>query len=191
MPSTINVISGNLTVSGQFIASGYAYLPSGYTNVAFTPATPARIFLNSNGTISATPSSLSTGARYYFSFNNTSNPDLSRHLRTQKWELLTGNVLPPGISAGQFYVNQTGVTLPFTLAGGPQYFRTRTVPYSIEERFNHLEESGLFALQTNERIGIGTFQPREKMHVNGNVRIAGGINPREDNFGLNITGLII
>lgn len=192
----INVITGNLTVSGTFTASGFAFLPSGYTNLSFSPLAGAltRIYLNNNGTVSTAPSSLSTGTRVYIPFpsNYSNSDDLSRHIRTQKITLLTGNSASLSLRTPVGpYINETGITLPFNLATGPQFIGAGYTVYNIDERFNHIEQSGIFALKSGEKIGFGTYQPTEKVHVNGNLRIAGNINPRTDNFILNLTGNII
>lgn len=192
----INVITGNLIVSGTLTASGFAFLPSGYTNTSFKPlgGSLTKIYLNNNGTTSTSSSALSTGVRVYIPFptNYSNSNDLSRHIRTQKITLYTGNnAFLTGRKIIGPYINETGITLPFSQAVGPQFISAEYTVYNIDERFNHIEQSGIFALKSGEKIGFGTYQPTEKVHVNGNLRIAGNINPRTDNFILNLTGNII
>lgn len=181
--SDINIISGNLTVSGVFTASGYAYIPSGYTNKAFTPGGLYLTYLNSGTAAGLGPWTTGIKARYLVTATNG-----DRHVRTQKWQLLTGNSVDALIPTNRWNYNTLEAFVPYTSGVGPQFVRAANAVYSIDERFRHIESSGTFALLSNEKIGIGTFQPSEKVHVAGNLRVAGSINPTIDNFNLSLGG---
>lgn len=181
--SDINIISGNLTVSGVFTASGYAYIPSGYTNKPFTAGPLLLTFLNSGTAAGLGPWTTGIRARYAAAAQN-----IDRHIRTQKWQLLTGNSLDALIPTNRWNYNTLEAFVPYTSGVGPQFVRAANAVYSIDERFRHIESSGTFALLSNEKIGIGTFQPSEKVHVAGNLRVAGSINPTIDNFNLSLGG---
>lgn len=179
----INIISGNLTVSGVFAASGYAYIPSGYTNTSFTPGGLYLTYLNSGNNLGL--GSWTTGIKARYLVTEDAG---SRHVRTQKWQLLTGNSLDALIPTNKFNYNTLEAFVPFSIGSGPQFVRAANSVYSIDERFRHIESSGTFALGSQEKIGIGTFQPSEKVHVAGNLRVAGSINPTIDNFSLALGG---
>lgn len=183
--SEITLISGNLTVSGTFSSSGFAYIPSGYTNQAFTPGGLLLTPLNSGNVLGVGPFTTGFRARYLVP---TGTEELSRHIRTQKFELLTGNSLDALIPTNKFNYNTLEAFVPYTSGVGPQFIRAKNYVYTIDERFRHIESSGVFALLGHEKIGIGTFQPTEKVHVGGNLRVAGAINPTIENFNLNLNG---
>jgi len=181
----ITVISGNLTVSGTFSSSGFAYIPSGYTNQSFTPGPLILTYLQSGNALGL--GAFTTGIRVRYAVPLGSE-ELSRHLRTQKFELLTGNSLDALIPTNKFNYNTLESFLPYKTGVGPQFVRAKNYVYTIDERFRHIESSGLFALGASEKIGIGTYQPTEKVHVGGNLRVAGSINPTTEEFNLNLGG---
>jgi hypothetical protein len=182
--ATINVLSGSLKVSGTFAASGYSYFASGYTNQAFTPGSLSYTYLNSNNSVGK--GAFTTGIKARYVIGNQGLVD--RHIRTQKWQLLTGNSTDSYFPTNKFNYNTLEAFIPYTSGVGPEYLKAANYVYDIDERFRHIESSGVFALDSNQKVGIGTFEPSEKVHVNGNIRVAGIINPISDNYILNMSG---
>jgi hypothetical protein len=183
----ISLITGNLTVLGSTTLSGSAYLPSGYTNNPFVPSTPNQRYLLSNGTESTIPFGpggvYATGFKFGWTFSTPA--DLNRHINTQRWYIVTGSTLNGRIQGNNtIQINQTGVIIPFPNPAPASFYSQGVLTnYSIEERFNHIEQSGVFALQSGQKIGFGTFNPQEKVHISGG-------NLRVDNTGIitSITG---
>jgi len=172
----ISLITGNLTILGSTTLSGSAYLPSGYTNNAFVPSSPVQTYLLSNGAQSGVPFGpggvYATGFKFNFRFS--SDADLNRHINTQKWYILTGSTINGRIQGDNtIQINKTGVTIPFPVPNPPGFYSQAVLTsYTIDERFNHIEQSGIFALQNGQKIGFGTFDPQEKIHVSGgNLRV--------------------
>ena len=167
----ISLITGNLTILGSTTLSGSAYLPSGYTNNAFVPSSPVQTYLLSNGAQSGVPFGpggvYATGFKFNFRFS--SDADLNRHINTQKWYILTGSTINGRIQGNNtIQINKTGVTIPFPVPNPPGFYSQAVLTsYSIDERFNHIEQSGVFALQNGQKIGFGTFDPQEKVHISG------------------------
>jgi hypothetical protein len=199
----ISLITGNLTVLGSTSLSGSAYIASGYTNNAFVPSTPIQRYLLSNGTESVIPFGpggvYATGFKFSFTFS--SQADLNRHINTQKWYIVTGSSVPGRIQGNNtIQINKTGVTIPFPNPAPPAFFSQGILTsYTIDERFNHIEQSGVFALQNGQKIGFGTFDPQEKVHIaGGNLKVDNTgffnniiINPTDSNFLLNTTGILV
>jgi hypothetical protein len=199
----ISLITGNLTVLGTTTLSGTAFLPSGYTNNAFVPSTPIQRYLLSNGTESTVP--FGAGGVYAtgfkFSFNFSSQADLNRHINTQNWYIVTGTTLNGRVQGNNTtQINKTGVIIPFPNPAPASFFsQARLTNYTIDERFNHIEQSGVFALQSEQKIGFGTFDPQEKVHIaGGNLKVDNTgffnniiINPTDSNFLLNTTGILV
>lgn len=209
----VALTTGNLTVLSGFEVTNDAYIPSGYTTPAFLPssndATPGsdsvyvRTYLNANGTETSFPifsgPSISTGTKGSLVFGSLNSGQFNRHLQTQKWILYTGNQPTPASSFkpyGKYEVNNTGIVVPFNIFAppfGPVYVFGRLDVFKIDERFDHIERSGVFALLNHEKIGFGTYNPTEKMDVEGNIKIDGGyINPvTGNNVIFNITGILV
>ena len=172
----ISLITGNLTVLGSTTLSGSAYLPSGYTNNAFVPSSPITRYLLSNGTESTIPfgggGAFATGFKFGWGFSTPA--DLNRHINTQRWYIITGSSVPGRIQGNNtIQINKTGVIIPFPNPAPASFFSQGILTsYTIDERFNHIEQSGVFALQSAQKIGFGTFDPQEKVHVSGgNLRV--------------------
>lgn len=203
--NTVNIATGDLKIIDSFEVFGTAYIPSGYTNFPFIPvindSNPFgsqafnRSWLNSDGTETAFPTSLSTGNKGFFRFNPLNSGQLNRYIQTEKFILYTGNSLIPFLvtHGKDFQGNITGIVTPFSFARGPQFIQGRVENYEIEERFEHVETSGTFCLLPDQKMGFGTFTPKEKMDIQGNLRIDGGyINPiTGDNVVFNITGILV
>jgi hypothetical protein len=177
----ISLITGNLTVLGSTTLSGSAFLPSGYTNNPFVPSSPITRYLLSNGTESTIPFGAggvyATGFKFGWGFS--SEADLNRHINTQRWYIITGSSLVGRIQGNNtIQINKTGVIIPFPNPAPASFYSQGVLTnYSIDERFNHIEQSGVFALQNGQKIGFGTFNPQEKVHVSGG-------NLRVDNTGI-------
>jgi len=213
--STVKLVAlttGNLTVLSGFEVTNDAYIPSGYTNTAFLPSSNdnfpnsdnvyVRTYLNADRTETSFPifsgPSISTGTKGGLAFKSLNSGQFNRHLQTQKWILYTGNSLNTSAFKpyGQYSINNTGIVVPFNIFAppfGPVYVFGRLDVFKIDERFDHIERSGVFALLNHEKIGFGTYNPTEKMHVEGNIKIDGGyINPvTGNNVIFNITGILV
>lgn len=202
----INIITGNLTVSGIATFSNDAYIPSGYTNLSFFPTVGGgnltkvynTVYLKSDGTTTTSPGNpLATGLKGSMYYTLTNPEQISRHIRTQKFTLRTGNSFLSSswqFSTQGFLINATGMTVPYIPSGpneGPKYSQGITRLLTIDERLERIETSGTFALLPNERIGFGTFQPQEKVHVSGgNLRVDNtGIIENLINTNLNSTNI--
>lgn len=177
----ISLITGNLTVLGSTTLSGLAFLRSGYVNNSFVPSSPNQRYLLSNGTESSVPFGpggvYATGFKFGWTFSTPA--DLNRHINTQRWYITTGSSLGGRIQGNNtIQINKTGVIIPFPNPAPASFFSQGVLTsYTIDERFNHIEQSGVFALQSGEKIGFGTFDPREKVHISGG-------NLRVDNTGI-------
>jgi len=179
----INLITGNLTVSGISNFLSNTFIPSGYTNKSFSinrgdgsTSVPYKVkYLKSNGTETLTPADpLATGMRGYVEITNLNLSQLSRHIRTQRFTIETGNSLSSSSFREAYntsFLNSTGITVPYTAATGPIYSRAKFTLMTLDQRLDHIENSGIFALLPEEKIGFGTFQPQEKVHVDGNIRV--------------------
>lgn len=201
----INLITGNLTVNSQFSVLGNSYFPSGYTltNTLMPSWKTTNTWILNDGTISSIPLGLSP-ARWATGFIpgwNFSNQDqLSRHIRTQKWQPLTGvEAAATGLIPGRnpIQINATGQNViptywtSFASIPPRAFWQARVQLFSIDERFEHIENSGVFALLSGEKIGFGTYTPQEKIDIEGNLALDGYINPFEGNVNFNYTGNLI
>jgi len=179
----VNLITGDLTVSGISNFLSNTFIPSGYTNKSFSinrgdgsTSVPYKVkYLKSNGTETLTPADpLATGMRGYIEITNLNWSQLSRHVRTQRFTIETGNSLSASLFKEAYntsFLNATGITVPYTAANGPMYSRAKFTLMTLDQRLDHIENSGVFALMPDEKIGFGTFQPQEKVHVNGNIKV--------------------
>jgi hypothetical protein len=175
----ITIITGNFNVSGTTTLAGTSYIPSGYTNNSFVPFNPSTNvgiytvrYLFSDGTEKPLPfPGTITGFKAFFNFAQSNEAQLSRHIRTQKWFIRTGTSTQGRIQGDNpIQINSTGLTVP--LANPPNFFSQAVLTaYSIDERFNHIEQSGVFALEPHEKIGFGTYQPQEKVDIAGNLNV--------------------
>jgi len=179
----INLITGDLTVSGISNFLSNTFIPTGYTNKGFSinrgdgsTSVPYKVkYLKSNGTETLTPADpLATGMRGYIEITNLNLSQLSRHIRTQRFTIETGNSLNASLFKEAYstsFLNSTGVTVPYTSVNGPVYSRAKFTLMTLDQRLDHIENSGVFAIMPEERIGFGTFQPQEKVHINGNIKV--------------------
>lgn len=176
----ISIITGNLNVSGTTTLAGVSYIPSGYTNDAFVPFNPSNgvgiytaRYLFSDGTEKPLPfPGTVTGFKGFFNFGQSSEAQLSRHIRTQKWFLRTGVSLEGRIQGNNtIQINSTGSSIPFTSVPPSFFSQAVLTAYTIDERFNHIEQSGVFALESHEKIGFGTYQPQQKVDIAGNLNV--------------------
>jgi len=183
----ITVVTGNLTVSGVTTFATDTFIPSGYTSQSFFPTVGGgntskvygTLYLKSNGTTTTTPGDpLATGLKGFVYYTATNPEQISRHIRTQKFTLRTGNNFAPGtwqFTNQGFNINATGMVVPYIPTGtneGPKYSQGVTRLLTLDERLERIETSGTFALLPNEKIGFGTFLPTEKVHIsNGNLKV--------------------
>jgi hypothetical protein len=178
-------ITGNQIINGNKIfENGYIKFLTGYTNDPFVPgylngtSTLKTVFLNSASPFTTlTPNANTTGVNLYFDFHSESNltNQLDRHIRTQSLRFLTGLNINSQIVARDYLPNSTGVILPYTLTAG--FFPSATAAnFPLEERLTKIESSGVFALLSGQKIGIGTFEPSEKLHIFGNLKVDGAIS---------------
>ena len=190
----ITLITGNLTVSGSSRLEGLTNIKSGYINRSFIPFNPNNNtstydpkYLLSNGTESSLPFAFgpqpwpyATGVRIKFHFRSDANNvhQLNPWINGMKWTQVTGTSLSPFNlrSGASFVINKTGENfkLPwrsFNDVPDRFFIRADVYPFTAEERSTHLENSGMFAIQNNQKIGFGTFDPSEKIDINGNLKI--------------------
>jgi hypothetical protein len=177
----INLITGDLTVSGATTFLGSTYIPSGYVTVV-SPVTRSSInqarafnivYLKNNGTITYSPlDPLATGVKLYLEITDSNYDQFSNHIRTQKLSIETGNQANVWREAyNTSFMNSSGFIVPYSSVNGPTYLRPKFKLMTLSERIDHIENSGTFALMPNEKIGFGTYEPSEKVHVNGNLRV--------------------
>jgi len=178
----INLITGDLTVSGSTTLVNNTFIPSGYVTMV-SPVTRSSIdstrafniaYLKSNGTITYSAlDPLATGARVYLEITNSNYDQFSNHIRTQKLSIETGNQTNIWREAynGASYINSSGFTVPYSSSTGPINLRPKFKLMTLAERLDHIENSGTFALMPSDKIGFGTYQPTEKVHVNGNLKV--------------------
>jgi hypothetical protein len=193
--SDITLITGNLTVSGNANLYSSTYLPTGYVNNTFLPFNPNNNvatfeprYTLSNGKISQFPFEsiggppsnwpYATGVLIRFGFYENNIHQLPTWINTMKWQQVSGTSLNPyNLRTGERYViNKTGeiFSLPWTSFNSiPNKFfiRARGTAFTLDERLNHIENSGTFALLDIQKIGFGTHQPTEKVDVDGNFLV--------------------
>jgi len=187
----VYLITGNLTVSGNSNLISETIIPSGFTNTSFLPFNPNTNtstyeprYLLSNNTESNLPFAFSgpqpwpyaTGVLIKFGFYNYNINQLPRWINTMQWVQVTGATLG-GLRTGTSYItHKTGerFKLPWTSFNDvPASFFIRAIgrTYNIDQRLDHIENSGAFALNANDKIGFGTFIPSEKVDINGNLKV--------------------
>lgn len=126
-----------------------------------------------------------SGVQFTLKFNSPA--DLKRHYNSQFWTFYTGSTSTgPFIEYTQLNKNQYKSTGILISSGSFLANRTPNVnffakalikPLSVTDRAELLENSGNFALGSNEKIGIGivSSQAQAKLHVLGDVKIDGNI----------------
>ena len=188
----VYLITGNFTVSGNTNLVSDSIIPSGFTNSSFLPfnrntnsSTYEPRYLLSNGTESQLPFATvgpiaswpyATGVLIKFGFYNYNIDQLPRWINTMQWVQVTGQTIP-GMRTGISYVtHKTGEVfkLPWTSFNdvpGTFFIRAIARTYNVDQRLDHIETSGAFALNSNDKIGFGTFTPTEKIDINGNLKV--------------------
>jgi len=187
----VYLITGNLTVSGNTNLISEAIIPSGFSSYSFLPFNPNTNnstfeprYLLSNGTESTLPFAFggpqpwpyATGVLIRFGFYNYNINQLPRWINTMQWLQVTGASLS-SMRTGTSYINHStgqAFRLPWTSFNNvPGSFFIRTIgrTYNIDQRLDHIENSGAFALNANDKIGFGTFTPNEKIDINGNLKV--------------------
>jgi len=187
----VYLITGNLTVSGNASLISESLIPSGFTNMSFLPFNPNTNsstfeprYLLSNGTESQLPFAFggpqpwpyATGVLIKFGFYNYNINQLPRWINTMQWVQVTGSTIA-GMRTGTRYINyKTGEAFPlpwtsFSNVPGSFFIRAIARAYNIDQRLDHIENSGAFALNANDKVGFGTFIPSEKIDIDGNLRV--------------------
>jgi hypothetical protein len=176
MPTVTHIIDSNLpvyatgdqTISGTKTFSGFVLIPNSTTRLPKIPKNPTfSLLTGAGGEI--------TGTRHGIPFTNSSldQENLSDFINSQYW-LISGR---EGFSGPYTFstpnlINQTGF-VDILIGNGDNFvysFRTLT----IDEKFKKLEKSGVFALLSGEKLGVGTLNPTEKLHIDGNLKVDGG-----------------
>ena len=176
----ITLITGDLTVSGSSTFLSNIFIPSGYTNEAFAITKSLTnqdrpidiLYYKSNGTTTRTSlDPLATGMKVSLQITDQNYNQLSRHIATQKLTIETGNQIGEWKESPFSLMNSTGVIIPYSSASGPANVRFKYKLMTLNERIEHIENSGVFALMPEDKIGFGTYTPQEKVHVVGNIRV--------------------
>lgn len=191
MPETY-LITGNLTVSGNTNLFSDSIVPSGFTNYSFIPFIPGAgtstyqtRYLLSNGTESTLPFAqigpianwpYATGIVIRFGFYESNMYQLPRWINTIKWVQITGAAIANLRTGINFVTHKTGENfkLPWTSFNdvpGSFFVRMMSKCYNVNERLDYIENSGAFALMPEQKIGFGTFEPTEKIDINGNLKV--------------------
>lgn len=125
-----------------------------------------------------------TGLAINLSFSPS---DLQKHLQTQYWTLFTGsNSNGPfnrfiGNNAEQYLstgiIISSGTWLPNKIPGTNFFAKALIKPLDVERRLNFIVDSGAFALNPKQNIGIGVLSKdaKEKLHVEGGLFVKGNL----------------
>ena len=174
MPYTTSNISGNLRVSGGlFEVIGTGIVPNLYAgrDVVLPAAVETR----------------GLGGIYNVSLRYANQDSLEYALRNQKISLYSGSTssgpwLPFVSLSSQNLHNATGFSsiasgaiFPGKIPGTNWFPKVLIEPLTVDQKIQKTSSSGLFALQTNERVGIGLTNPIDKLHVRGNLRVEGSV----------------
>jgi hypothetical protein len=181
--------TGDQTISGRKEFSGTVFSPFLTTRPSSIPKSPTFITLTDNG-------GNVTGTRHGIPFTNSSQDQeaLSNFINSQSWVISgrTGfanpyNLLTPTL------VNNTGV-IDIPIASGTNFIYEFTT-FTVENKFKKIEKSGVFALLSGEKIGIGTLNPTEKAHIVGNLKLDGQLQtsllPTVNGTGVLLSGEVV
>jgi FG-GAP repeat len=181
LPTTLVYTTGNQNINGSktFTTDNGSYVKSElfYTNSSFSPTNfvgdgiQKVIYLNSIVPFETSASNVNTtGVSVYLDFASETQliNQLDRHIRTQSVIFSTGIPLTTVLRG----VNLTGYKAPWT--PGPQFISSANfINLPLEDRLHKIESSGAFCLLPNEKMGVGTYIPSEKLHVAGNLKVDG------------------
>lgn len=113
--------------------------------------------------------------------------NLTKHLQTQYWTLFTGsNSTGPftrfaGNNAEQYIstgiIISSGAWLPNRIPGTDFFAKALIRSLDVEKRLNFILDSGSFALNPQEKLGIGVFSKnaKEKLHIEGGLFVKGNL----------------
>ena len=191
LSSTVRT-TGDQTISGSkiFSTGNGAFLKGEliFTNNAFVPRSVGNgniattTFLNSSSPFESSTWNLSTtGIKWFLDFSLSTPETLSRHIRTQALTTKSGSSTDLSLNTMKidqsFMLNTTGVIRPYYPNISPPsiFFQANFSNLSLEERLQKIESSGAFAILPSEKMGVGTYQASEKLHVVGNVKVDGGL----------------
>jgi hypothetical protein len=183
--------TGDQTISGRKEFSGTVFSPFLTTRPSSIPKSPTFITLTDNG-------GNLTGTRHGIPFTNSSQDQeaLSNFINSQSWVISgrTGNA--PGNPYNLLtptLVNNTGV-IDIPIASGA-FFLYEFTTFTVEDKFKKIERSGVFALLSGEKIGIGTLNPTEKAHIVGNLKLDGQLQisllPTVNGTGVLLSGEVV
>jgi hypothetical protein len=177
MPN-VSVLSGDYLASGSYFEIlGTGLVPNLVSLDQLTQ--PTSVTFHGRGTPV-------TGLQVNLSFQGNQE-DLRKHYNSQYWTLFTGSTaVGPflefrGNNKNQYQstgiIISSGAWLPGAVPGTNFFTKIKLQPLSVRQRIETLENSGAFALNSNQKIGIGISNPftTEKLHVNGNVRVDGNL----------------
>ena len=121
------------------------------------------------------------------SLNFQSEQKLADHYKNQFWTLYTGSSLTgpflkfAGNNAEQYLssgiIISSGTWLPNKIPGQTFFAKALIKPLDVQRKLDMICDSGSFALQSKEKIGIGLFSKdaKEKLHVRGGAVIDGNL----------------
>jgi hypothetical protein len=175
MPYTTSNISGNLRVSGGFFeVLGTGIIPN--------------LYAGRDVVLPAQVETRGLAGVYNVSLRYANQDSLEYALRNQKISLYSGTTssgpwLPFSVVTSQNLHNATGfaaISSGTYFAGkipGTTWFpKVLIEPLNLDQKIQKTYSSGLFALNTNDKIGIGLIAPTDKLHVRGNTRIEGDLS---------------
>lgn len=176
-PNAVVYTTGNQNIGGnKNFNGGFIKFLTGFTNDPFTPNrggvnTWELLFLNSgdsfgNPIVTTVPTENTTGVYTYFNFSGLED-QLDRHIRTQIVRLRTGFLTSPKIPYTDFAANTTGFVVPYI---PNNIFIQDYANLALEDRLLKIESSGAFCILPNQKMGIGTFTPTEKLDVSGTIK---------------------
>jgi hypothetical protein len=176
-PNAVVYTTGNQNIGGnKNFNGGFIKFLTGFTNDTFAPNrgglnTWELLFLNSGGLfgnpiVTTVPTENTTGVYTYFNFSGLED-QLDRHIRTQIVRLRTGFATSPKIPYTDFAANTTGFVVPYI---PNNIFIQDYTNLALEDRLRKIESSGAFCILPNQKMGIGTFTPTEKLDVSGTIK---------------------
>jgi hypothetical protein len=185
-PQNLVYTTGDQTISGGKEFSGTVLSRFLTTRPASVPKQPTFAFLTGVGGVF-------TGTRHGIPFTNSLEDQeaLSNFINSQSW-VVSGrvgfsgpyNLITPNL------INTTGfVNIP--LDSGNNFVYAFTT-FTVDDKFKKIERSGIFALLSGEKFGIGTLNPTEKAHIVGNLKLDGqlqtSLRPTVNGTGVLLSG---
>jgi hypothetical protein len=176
-------VTGDQTISGNKQFSGVVISPFLTTRLASVPKSPTFTLLTgAGGTI--------TGTRHGIPFTTSSQDQeaLSNFINSQSWVISGRNGSGPYNLLTPNLINTTGF-IDIPVASGNNFIYAFTT-FNVDDKLKKIEKSGIFALLSGEKVGIGTITPTEKLHVIGNLKLDGELQGSKDfNFEMPLQNL--